>query len=82
LKLGCDGGDAEDQDEEVECIQRPAQEAGVEGVALQRSEATKVADEFHGEFPSAIPCARQGPADASIGFQTAVQKISNYYGRT
>jgi hypothetical protein len=42
VKSGGDGADAEDQNEEIEGIQRPAEEAGEEGVALEGRKAAEV----------------------------------------
>jgi hypothetical protein len=42
-----DRGDAEDQDEEIECIERPAEKTGDEGVALDRSKTAKIAEEAY-----------------------------------
>jgi hypothetical protein len=42
VESGGDGADAEDQNEKIEGVQRPAQEAGDESVALEGSEAPEV----------------------------------------
>jgi hypothetical protein len=42
VESGSDRADAEDQDEEIEGIQRPAQEAGDERIALNGREAPEV----------------------------------------
>jgi hypothetical protein len=47
VKSGRDGADAEDQNEEIEGVQRPAQEAGDERIALEGSEAPEVCEKFY-----------------------------------
>jgi hypothetical protein len=48
VKFRRDGADAEDQDEEIECVERPAEKAGDESIALGGGEAAKVAEKVHG----------------------------------
>ena len=47
VKAGCDGGEAECEQEEVEGVERPAQETGEEGAALDRSERTDLLNKRH-----------------------------------
>jgi len=47
MKFTGDGSDAKSENEEIEGIERPAQEAGDEGVALERSEPPKMRQEFY-----------------------------------
>jgi hypothetical protein len=42
-----DGGDAENQDEEIEGVERPAEKAGDESVALDGGETAKMAEEAY-----------------------------------
>lgn len=50
MKFGSNCIDAEDQDEKIERVERPAQEASDESVALRRCEPTKVAEKLHAIF--------------------------------
>jgi hypothetical protein len=45
VEIGGDGADAEYEDEEVERVERPAQEAGDEGVALLLRERAEIVEE-------------------------------------
>jgi hypothetical protein len=47
VKSAGDGADAEDQNEKIEGVQRPAEEAGDERIALDGSEAAEVSEKFY-----------------------------------
>ena len=48
VEIRCEGADAEDQDEEIECVERPAEKAGDESIALSGGETAKGTEEVHG----------------------------------
>ncbi len=58
VEVGGDGGEAEGEEEEVEGVERPAEEAGGEGVALGWGEGTELAEEGH--RPNASICVGLG----------------------
>jgi hypothetical protein len=47
VKSAGDGADAEDQNEKIESVQRPAEEAGDERIALDGSKAAEVSEKFY-----------------------------------
>ena len=50
VEFGGDGADAKSEDEKIESVERPAQKAGDEGVALQRSEPPEMCQKFYGSL--------------------------------
>jgi hypothetical protein len=51
-----DGADAENEDEEIEGVERPAEEAGDESIPLNGGEAAKFIEEFRACLPRAKFC--------------------------
>src|SRR4051812_3025925 len=51
MEVSADGTYAEDQDEEVERVKRPAKKAGNKGVSLDRGKTLQSANEAHAAIP-------------------------------
>jgi hypothetical protein len=73
VKSGGDGADTEDQDEEVEGVERPAEEAGDKGVALDGCEAAEVCEKFYVVLLSArYDVAAKSRSLAALGMTRAL----------
>jgi hypothetical protein len=68
VEFSGDGTDAKDQDEKIERVERPAQEASDESAALRRGEPAKVAEKLHAIF------LRRDLRDASNSIAGTAQK--------